>query len=305
MAGTLYVCATPIGNLSDITLRALDVIRRADVVAAEDTRLTRKLLSHYDISKKLISYREHNRVQAGKRILELLRDGSDVALVTDSGMPAVSDPGQHLVSMAIEAGLEVYVMPGPNAALTALVLSGLSTDRFVFEGFLPRKGPERAERLEQLSREPRTIIIYESPQRVVKTLEDLRRQLGGERRCSLSRELTKKFEETIRGTVSSVLRAISSREVKGECVLVVAGAAESDRRSQLEDRSRGMEMGGSSGMNEELEAMIRAYAGLLISTGSSRRDAATRISAATGRRWRPIYRLITAISEDEADPESS
>ena len=293
MAGTLYVCATPIGNLSDVTLRVLDVISRVDVVAAEDTRLTRKLLSHYNISKSLISYHEHNRVRVGGRILGLLRGGSDVALVTDSGMPAISDPGQDLVAAALEAGLAVQVIPGPNAALTALVLSGLSTDRFVFEGFLPRKGTERAERLEQLSREPRTIIIYESPQRVVKTLEDLCRHLDGERGCSLSRELTKKFEETIRGTVRSVLSSLSDREVKGECVLVVAGAAESGPRDGLER---------SSGTNQDLESMVRAFADALVSAGSSRRDAAMRISAALGRPWRQIYRLITHVSEDEVDP---
>ena len=292
MAGTLYVCATPIGNLSDVTLRVLDVISRVDVVAAEDPRLTRKLLSHYNISKSLISYHEHNRVRAGEQILGLLRGGSDVALVTDSGMPAISDPGQDLVAAALEAGLAVQVIPGPNAALTALVLSGLSTDRFVFEGFLPRKGTERAERLAQLSREPRTIIIYESPQRVVKTHEDLCRHLDGERGCSLSRELTKKFEETIRGTVRSVLSSLSDREVKGECVLVVAGAAESGPRDGLER---------SSGTNQDLESMVRAFADALVSAGSSRRDAAMRISTALGRPWRQIYRLITHVSEDEVD----
>ncbi len=294
MAGTLYLCATPIGNLSDVTLRVLDVIGRVDVVAAEDTRLTRKLLSHYNISKSLISYHEHNRVRAGEQILELLRGGSDVALVTDSGMPAISDPGQDLVAAALAAGLAVQVIPGPNAALTALVLSGLSTDRFVFEGFLPRKGQERAKRLEQLSHEPRTIIIYESPQRVVKTLEDLCKHLGGERRCSLSRELTKKFEETIRGTVGSVLSSLSDREVRGECVLVVAGTAESDERSEP-DRSEGL--------NQELKSMIRAYADALVSAGSSRRDAAMRVSAALRRPWRQIYRLITDVSEVDADLE--
>jgi len=300
LAGTLYVCATPIGNLSDVTLRVLDVISRVDVVAAEDTRLTRKFLSHYNMSKNLISYHEHNRFRAGEQILGLLRGGSDVALVTDSGMPAISDPGQDLVAAAIEAGLDVQVIPGPNAALTALVLSGLSTDRFVFEGFLPRKGTERAERLEQLSREPRTVIIYESPQRVVKTLEDLYRHLGGERRCSLSREMTKKFEETIRGTVSSVLQSISGREVKGECVLVVAGA-EAEESGQASEPAR------SDCVNQDLESMVRAYADAIVSAGSSRRDAAVRISAALGRPWRQIYRLITDVSDGgagEADPES-
>lgn len=292
MAGTLYICATPIGNLSDVTLRVLDVLGRADIVAAEDTRRTRKLLSHYDLSSSLMSYREHNREQAGKRILGFLGDGRDVALVSDSGMPAISDPGQNLVEMVIESGFSVQVVPGPNAALTALVLSGLSTARFAFEGFLPRKGQERTQRLKQIERESRTMIIYESPQRVTKTLDDLCERLGADRKCSLSRELTKRFEETIRGTISSVLNSLKARELRGECVLVVEG---SENPESHEDLAHSREM------SQELKAMARAYAAELVSGGSTRRDAAHRISAAIGRPWRSVYRLITTTPRPSAD----
>jgi 16S rRNA (cytidine1402-2'-O)-methyltransferase len=288
LAGTLYLCATPIGNMADVTLRVLDVLRSVDVVAAEDTRQTRKLLSHYGISASVISYHEHNKSQAGERIRALLMDGKNVALVTDAGMPAISDPGQELAASVIDSGLSLEVIPGPSASLTALVLSGLPTDRFAFEGFLPRKGQERADRLAQLQAESRTMIIYESPQRLVSTLQDLADRLGGDRPCSLSRELTKKFEETIRGTIDSVRESLLSREIKGECVLVVAGASgspqQSDADSSLEARP-------------ELLAMVRAYADALVSEGASRRDAAQTIAGALGCSWRQVYRNIAAIRE--------
>lgn len=287
--GTLYICATPIGNLSDITLRVLDVLARVDVVAAEDTRQTRKLLSHYDISANMISYHEHNKLEAGERILRLLGDGKDVALVTDAGMPGISDPGHDISTAVIEHGLNLQVVPGPSAALAALVLSGLPTARFVFEGFLPRKGQERTERLKQLVEEPRTMVIYESPQRVVQTLQDLGEYLGQARPCSLSRELTKKFEETIRGTIEEVLARLNDRQVKGECVMVVAGKGaaqgQCDPGDVLETRPH-------------LQAMVSEYARVLVSQGVSRRDAAQEIAEALGCQWRAVYRLIARIDKD-------
>ena len=288
--GTLYICATPIGNLSDITLRVLDVLARVDFIAAEDTRQTRKLLSHYDISANMISYHEHNKHEAGERILQLLGEGKDVALVTDSGMPGISDPGEDICAAVIERRLNLQVVPGPSASLTALVLSGLSTARFAFEGFLPRRGQERAQRLEQLAAEPRTMVIYESPQRVVQTLEDLGQTLGESRRCSLSRELTKKFEETIRGTIGEVLAQLQDREIRGECVLVVEG------RGDGEDSD---ESGDLLETRPQLQAMVREYAKVLVSQGASRRDAAKEIAEALGCRWRRIYRLIARTERGE------
>lgn len=271
--------------MADVTLRVLDVLRSADVVAAEDTRQTRKLLSRYGISASVISYHEHNKSQAGERILELLTEGKDIALVSDAGMPAVSDPGQELAASVIENGLTLEAVPGPSASLTALVLSGLSTDRFAFEGFLPRRGQERVDRLAQLQAESRTMIIYESPQRLVGTLKDLADRLGGDRRCSLSRELTKRFEETLRGTIDSVRESLLDREVRGECVLVVAGAS---RSSQQSDATSSLEA------RPELLAMVRVYAEALVSEGTSRRDAAQTIAKALGCSWRQVYRLIAA-----------
>ncbi|MFY9145910.1 MAG: 16S rRNA (cytidine(1402)-2'-O)-methyltransferase [Bacillota bacterium] len=288
--GTLYICATPIGNLSDITLRVLDVLARVDFIAAEDTRQTRKLLSHYDISANMISYHEHNKHEAGERILQLLGEGKDVALVTDSGMPGISDPGEDICAAVIERRLNLQVVPGPSASLTALVLSGLSTARFAFEGFLPRRGQERAQRLEQLAAEPRTMVIYESPQRVVQTLEDLGQTLGESRRCSLSRELTKKFEETIRGTIGEVLAQLQDREIRGECVLVVEG------RGDGEDSD---EPGDLLETRPQLQAMVREYAKVLVSQGASRRDAAKEIAEALGCPWRGIYKLIARTERGE------
>ena len=222
-AGTLYLCATPIGNLQDVTLRVLDTLRDADLVAAEDTRRTRQLLSAYDIHTPLLSYREQNREPAGAKIVARLEEGANVALVSDAGTPGISDPGQHLVVLCVERGIPIEALPGPNAALSALVISGLPAGRFAFEGFLPRKAGARRKALQALARDERTLIFYESPSRVVATLGDVLTVLG-DRRVALARELTKKFETVLRGTASSVRSAISEGEVKGEIVLVVEGS---------------------------------------------------------------------------------
>jgi len=221
--GKLYLCATPIGNLQDVTLRVLDTLKEADLVAAEDTRRTRQLFSRYDIHTPLLSYREENRDAAGARLLKRLEAGDTVALVSDAGTPGISDPGQHLVGLCIERGITVEALPGPNAAIAALVISGLPTGRFSFEGFLPRKTGARRKALEALAHDERTMLFHESPARVEGTLSDMLEVLG-DRRMALARELTKKFEEVIRGTVSSVAAALASREIKGEIVLVVEGS---------------------------------------------------------------------------------
>lgn len=225
--GTLYLCATPIGNLEDITQRVLRVLGEADLVAAEDTRHTRKLFSHFDIHTPLTSYHEHNKKSKGEYLLEQLLAGKSIALVTDAGLPGISDPGEEMVTLAIASGIRVVPLPGPNAALTALVASGLPAGRFCFEGFLPARGRVRKERLKELVLEKRTIIFYESPHRLKATLSDLLDNLGC-RRVAVGRELTKKFEEFWRGNLVEAVEWCGRNEPRGEFVLVVAGAGEGE-----------------------------------------------------------------------------
>lgn len=221
--GTLYLCATPIGNLEDITLRALRVLREVDLIAAEDTRHTRKLLSHYNIHTPLTSYHEHNRQKKGEYLLNLLAAGKRIALVSDAGMPGISDPGTELVMLALENNLRVVPVPGPSAGITALVVSGLPTGAFVFEGFLPAARKARRDKLATLSREPRTLIFYEAPHRLTATLADFR-EIIGNRLMVAARELTKQHEEVVRGTVVEVLEHFRGKEPRGEFCLVLAGA---------------------------------------------------------------------------------
>lgn len=225
--GCLYLVATPIGNLEDITLRALAVLKEVDLIAAEDTRHSRKLLSHYDIHKPLTSYHQHNEQEKGPILVEKMRAGMKVALISDAGLPGISDPGYDLVQKALEAGIQVTAVPGPTAALTALVISGLPTERFVFEGFLPRASKERKEVLEMLKEERRTIILYEAPHRLLSTLEELLEALG-DRPLAIVRELTKKYEEVRRGTISTLKEYYQHREPKGEFTLVLGGKPASD-----------------------------------------------------------------------------
>jgi len=221
--GTLYLVGTPIGNLEDISARALRLLREAAVIAAEDTRQTRKLLSHFDIHTPLLSYHEHNEHTAGPVLLRRLGAGEDVALVTDAGMPGISDPGSALVQLAVAQGIRVIPVPGPVAAIAALVASGLDTSAFVFEGFLPRSGKTRKATLQRLKDEPRTIILYEAPHRVLDTLADLRDVLGGDRPVVAARELTKLFEELCRGTIGELHTHFSTETLRGEFTLVLAG----------------------------------------------------------------------------------
>lgn len=227
MAGSLYLCATPIGNLEDMTLRCIRMLGEVDLIAAEDTRQTIKLLNHFEIKKPMISYHEHNKFEKGKEIIELIESGKNVALVSDAGMPAVSDPGEDLVKLCIENAIDVVPLPGPSASLTALVISGLPTKRFCFEGFLSTNKKERRERLKQLSTETRTIILYEAPHRLLETLKDLLEQLG-DRKIAISRELTKKFEETIRANISDAINTFKEKAIKGEFVLIVEGINEKE-----------------------------------------------------------------------------
>ncbi|MFC0300105.1 16S rRNA (cytidine(1402)-2'-O)-methyltransferase [Virgibacillus soli] len=221
--GVLYVVPTPIGNLEDITFRALKILKSVALIAAEDTRNTIKLLNHFDIQTPLISYHEHNKLAREERLLQELMHGRSIAIVSDAGMPAISDPGYEIVKAAINQEFPVIVLPGASAALCALVGSGLSTNEFTFYGFLPRKRNDKIAELDRLKQYTGTIIFYESPYRVKETLQILQREFGGDRRIAIARELTKKFEEYIRGTIDEVNQWMEEHDVKGECCLVVEG----------------------------------------------------------------------------------
>ena len=220
--GTLYLVATPIGNLEDITYRAVKVLSSVDLIAAEDTRKTKILLDHYHISKPMMSYYSYNEQARAPQLIEKLLSGQSVALVSDAGTPGISDPAFHIVQQALENGVSIIPIPGPTAFISALIASGLSTDRFVFEGFLPQK-KGRKTKWESLKSESRTIIIYESPHRIIKTLTDIQTYLGS-RNVVVARELTKKFEEIVRGSVHSVLTELSKKSPKGEYVVIIGGA---------------------------------------------------------------------------------
>lgn len=222
MAGIIYFVSTPIGNLKDITIRALETLESVDIIAAEDTRQTLKLLNHYNIKKPLISYHEHNKRESGEKIIKEVLNGKDIALVTDAGTPGISDPGEALVNLAVENGIEIYLTPGPAAFVYGLVVSGLSTSRFVFEGFLPVEKKERKERLENIKDEEKTIIFYEAPHKLQRTLKDMCQYLG-DRKIALCRELTKRYEEIIRTTLFEALAMYEDKKPLGEFVLVVEG----------------------------------------------------------------------------------
>jgi 16S rRNA (cytidine1402-2'-O)-methyltransferase len=221
-SGTLYLVSTPIGNLEDITYRAVKVLSSVDLIAAEDTRKTKILLEHYRINRPLLSYYSYNEQVRAPQIIEKLLAGNSIALVSDAGTPGISDPAYHVVRQALQSGIPVIPIPGPTAFISGLVVSGLPTDRFVFEGFLPQK-KGRKTKLESLKSETRTIILYESPHRILKTMNDLFAHLGN-RHIVVARELTKKFEEIVRGPINSVLVELNKKSARGEYVLIVEGA---------------------------------------------------------------------------------
>ncbi len=229
MSGMLYLVPTPIGNLSDISIRCRETLESADFIAAEDTRVTLKLLNHLGIKKSLVSYFEHNKAQKGEQIVARILAGETCALVSDAGSPAISDPGEDLVKQCAEAGITVCAIPGPCAAITALSISGQSTGRFCFEGFLSTAKKIRREHLESLQRETRTMIFYEAPHKLLTTLEDMAAVFGAERPISLCRELTKLHEEVIRTTLGGAIELYNTQPPKGEFVLVVAGAEPAEK----------------------------------------------------------------------------
>ena len=222
MAGKLFLCATPIGNLEDITYRVLRTLKEVDLIAAEDTRNSIKLLNHFEIKTPMTSYHEYNKIEKAYQLVDKMREGKNIALITDAGTPGISDPGEDLVRICYEEGIEVTSLPGPAACITALTMSGLPTRRFAFEAFLPRAKKERALVLEQLKKETRTIILYEAPHHLVKTLEELLEALGN-RKIAVCRELTKRYEEKTLASISEVLDYYKENEPRGEYVLVLEG----------------------------------------------------------------------------------
>lgn len=231
MAGKLYLCATPIGNLEDITYRVVRTLGEVDLIAAEDTRNSIKLLNHFEIKTPMTSYHEYNKIEKARKLIEKLQDGMDIALITDAGTPGISDPGEELVKMCYEAGIEVTSLPGAAACVTALTLSGLSTRRFSFEAFLPSDKKEKQEILKELVNETRTIILYEAPHRLVKTLKELYETLG-ERKITVCRELTKKHETAFRTTLTEAISYYEINEPKGECVLVIEGKSRDELKQE-------------------------------------------------------------------------
>ncbi len=231
MAGKLYLCATPIGNLEDMTYRVVRTLGEVDLIAAEDTRNSIKLLNHFEIKTPMTSYHEYNRIEKGKKLVEKLQSGMNIALITDAGTPGISDPGEELVKMCYEAGIEVSSLPGAAACITALTLSGLSTRRFAFEAFLPTDKKEKQAVLKELENETRTIILYEAPHRLVRTLQELLDNLGN-RRITICRELTKKHETAFKTTLEEAISFYELNEPKGECVLVLEGRSREELRQE-------------------------------------------------------------------------
>lgn len=245
MSGTLYLCATPIGNLGDVSMRCLEVFNMVDLIAAEDTRRTIQLLNHFEISKPLTSYHEHNKREKGEYITNLLAEGKNVALVSDAGTPAISDPGEDLVKMCIEKGLNVTTIPGPVAAINALILSGLNATRFAFEGFLSVNKRHRKLHLESVKNDTHTLIFYEAPHKLRYTLNDMKDTFGGDRRIAMVRELTKIHEEVIRCTIDEAIALYAENNPRGEYVVVVEGAKENSN-----EENRWYEMSAIDHVNE-------------------------------------------------------
>lgn len=274
MSGRLLVCATPIGNLEDITLRALRVLEAADLIAAEDTRVTRKLLSFYQIKTPMLSYYEHNELRRTPELIDRMRRGATVALVTDAGVPGISDPGYAIINRVIEEGIPIEIVPGPSALISALVLSGLPTENFYFGGWLPRTSRERERTLAEIAALPATLLFYESPHRVEKSLKSIQRVLG-ERRMALARELTKIHEEVRRGAVSEVVETLKRRPAKGEIVLAIEGAGR--RRIEVTD--------------EEIQERLKRE----LAAGKTKKDAVKRVSEETKAAKRRVYDIARSL----------
>jgi 16S rRNA (cytidine1402-2'-O)-methyltransferase len=283
MAGVLYIVATPIGNLEDITLRALRVLKEVDLIAAEDTRHTQALLHHYGIKTPLTSYHEHNERSKAQDLVERLARGKNIALVSDAGTPVISDPGYRLVVEALQNSIQVIPIPGPSALAAALSVAGLPTDRVAFEGFLPAKKQERKIRLAALQRETRTLVFYEAPHRLKESLDDIL-CIFGDREIVVARELTKLHEEFLRGAVSDVIERLAERAVKGEVTILVHG---------------------STGETEISDEQLRAEIGRLIDGGSGVKEISEALGARYGLAKREVYRLALEVKNSKRSGERS
>ena len=277
MSGNLYLCATPIGNLEDITLRVLRTLKEVDLIAAEDTRNSIKLLNHFDIKTPMTSYHEYNKIDKAYTLIEKMQSGLNVALITDAGTPGISDPGEELAAMCYEAGIEVTSLPGPAACITALTLSGLPTRRFAFEAFLPSDKKERKAVLEELKNETRTIILYEAPHHLVGTLEELKEALG-DRQVTLCRELTKKHETAFHNTLQGLLDYYREQKPLGECVLVIRGKS----REELQQESQ------ASWEEISIEEHMEIYE----NQGMPRKEAMKQVAKDRGVTKRDIYQAL-------------
>ena len=277
MSGILFLCATPIGNLEDMTFRAVRILKEADLIAAEDTRNSMKLLNHFGIKTPMTSYHEYNKREKGKKLISVLTEGKNVALITDAGTPGISDPGEELVRMCHEAGISVTSVPGASACITALTVSGLSTRIFAFEAFLPADKKERAEILSELEKETRTLVIYEAPHRLVKTLEELREAVG-DRRLTVCRELTKKHETQWQTSIQEAADYYKESAPKGECVLVIEGKS----RQALKEEKQA----------EWLELSLEEHMEYYLSRGFDRKAAMKQTAKDRGVGKRDIYRQL-------------
>lgn len=277
MAGTLYLCATPIGNLEDMTFRCVRVLKEADLIAAEDTRNSIRLLNHFEIKTPMTSYHEYNKIEKGRKLVEQLEQGKDIALITDAGTPGISDPGEELVRMCRDAGITVTAVPGAAACITALTISGLPTRRFAFEAFLPTDKKERQQILEELKQETRTIVLYEAPHRLVKTLLLLEETLG-DRQVRVCRELTKKHETVFESSLSGAVTYYEEHEPKGECVLVVEGLS----RKEIEK--------GRKARWEEIS--LQEHMDRYLAEGMSKKEAMKQVARDRGIGKRDVYQAL-------------
>ena len=274
MSGKLYLCATPIGNLEDITFRVLRTLKEVDLIGAEDTRHSIKLLNHFGIKTPMTSYHEYNKVEKAKYLVSLLQEGKNIALITDAGTPGISDPGEELVRQCYEAGIEVSSLPGPAACITALTMSGMATRRFAFEAFLPRDKKERAMVLAELAEETRTIVLYEAPHHLLRTLEELREQIGN-RKITICRELTKKYEEAKQSFIDDMIDHYSLNEPKGEFVLVIEGKS-FDEKVKEEQESW-------------LELTIAEHLDYYVNRGMNKKEAMKQVAKDRGISKRDVY----------------
>lgn len=276
-SGVLYVCPTPIGNLNDMPNRVIEVLSKVDLIAAEDTRNTIKLLNHFNIKNRLVSYYEHNKVQRGNYLIKLLLEGKSIAVVSDAGMPGISDPGEDIIKLAIEHEIKIEVIPGPSAFVCALVVSGLPTGRFSFEGFLPMSKKGRKERLEEVKNDTRTLIFYEAPHKLIYTLEDMYKVFGN-RRISLVRELTKRFEEVKRFTFSEAIEYYNENTPKGEFVLVIEGKSAEELKIEEETKWD----------NISIEDHVKMY----IEQGMAKNEAIKQAAKDRGIKKNDVYKIF-------------